>query len=195
MKYSEAWNEMHKNKRMPTYYDPSFCSQDEDIFIGVTECAWCKKEIIAVWDAPRLLRGENRCPFPRYPLPYLGRPSERKRRGPICAYSAVLNAVKKKCNLFDVLVNVLFRVSSPDNKVAAEFFNNPYNVELLCSNCFLKTVWQDQCKKVLKLRNTYYKVVTTSPSQTEEEVLTKLGFRRRKEEKGEKEWEAANLLD
>ena len=177
MKYSEAWNEMHKNKRLPTYYDPSFCNRDEDIFIGIIQCKWCKKELIAVWDENRLVTGGNRCTYPRYPYPYLGRPLERKKSVPkIYAYSDVLNAIGKKCNLFDVLVNVFFRVRNPDNKVAVEFFDNSYDVEILCSKCFFKTMCQDQYRRVQKLKNTYYRVSIASPTETEDEILIKLGF-------------------
>ncbi|MBO6021048.1 MAG: hypothetical protein J6P10_02765 [Aeriscardovia sp.] len=178
MKYSEAWNEMHKVSRSPSYYDPSFHSDDEDVFIGVINCAWCGKEIIAVWDERRLSKQTNRCTFPFYPRPYMGRPSERSGEKSVYTYSRVINAIRKKQNLFDVLVNVLFRVRNPDNRIAMEFLENPYDIELLCSNCFLKTAWQDQCKKAVKLRNTCYRIIISSPTQSKEEILTGLGFRR-----------------
>lgn len=162
---------------MPTYYDPSFYSCDEDIFIGVVHCRWCKKELLAVWDRDRLVTEGNRCTYPFYPLPYMGRPLERRKAVPgIYAYSDVLNAIKKKCDLFDALVNVFFRVRNPDNRLAAEFLENPYNIELLCSNCLIDATRQDQYRKVLKLRNTYYRVGIASPSETESGILAKLGF-------------------
>ena len=176
MKYSQAWNEMHKTRRLPTYYDPTFQNNDEDDFIGVVRCAWCGKEVIAVWDKERLSKRSSRCTYPFYPLPYLGRNSVRNCKTAIYAYSNLITAVKKKCNLFDVLVNVLFRVRNSDGTIATDFLENPHNVELLCSNCLLKTARHGQSRKVTKLRNTNYRVIVTSPTKTKEEVLSDLGL-------------------
>lgn len=180
MKYSEAWNEMHKIRRLPAYYDPTFQNKDEDNFIGVVKCAWCGKEIIAVWDKERLARYPTKCTYPFYPRPYLGLSSEKKGKIVPYAHSDLLKAIKKKCNLAEVLVNVLFRVRNSDSTVATDFLENPYDVELLCGKCLLKTTWQDQAVKVTKLRNTYYRVILTSPTKTKEEVLADLGLEGRK---------------